>query len=144
MQEQTEKLSLAIVTPTEQLVFEQVDELRVPGTEGDFEVFPEHTPFLTSLRPGVLSYRIGAKIQYFAVSGGFVEVIPDRVIILAQTAESSDSISVDRAKKAKERAKRRLESANKGDREIDVERAETALLRAVARLSACTLAGKKF
>ena len=140
MEEQLEKLSLDIVTKTAELVFEQVDSVSVPGVEGDFDVFPEHTPFLTSLRPGVLSYRMGEETRYFAISAGFAEVIPDRVIILAQAAESAASISERRAKEAKERAKRRLESASKGLAEIDVRRAEIALLRAVARLSALSLA----
>jgi len=140
LEEQLEKLSLDIVTPTAQLVFEQVDGVSVPGVEGDFDVFPDHTPFLTSLMPGVLSYTIGEETNYFAISAGFAEVIPDRVIILAQTAESADTISERRAMDAKERAKQRLEKASKGIDEIDVRRAEIALLRAVSRLNALSLA----
>ena len=140
MEEQLEKLSLDIVTPTAHLVFEQVDEVSIPGAEGDFDVFFDHTPFLTSLRPGVLSYQSGEETRYFAVSAGFAEVIPDRVIILAETAESADAISEERAKEARDRAKKRLDSAGKGVTEIDIRRAEIALLRAIARLNVCSLA----
>ena len=140
MEEQLEKLSLDIVTPTAHLVFERVDEVSIPGTEGDFDVFFDHTPFLTSLRPGVLSYKIGEEARYYAISAGFAEVIPDRVIILAHTAESADEISEQRAKDARDRAKRRLDSVGKGIGEIDIRRAEIALLRAVARLNALSLA----
>ncbi len=142
MEEQLEKLSLDIVTPTAHLVFEQVDEVSIPGAEGDFDVFFEHTPFLTSLRPGVLSYKVGEETRYFAVSAGFAEVIPDRVIILAQTAESAASISEERAKEARDKAKKRLDSVRRGTEDIDVRRAEVALMRAIARLNARALASQ--
>jgi len=140
LEEQLEKLSLDVVTPTAHLVFEQVDEISIPGAEGDFDVMFDHTPFLTSLRPGVLSYKIGEEMSYFAVSAGFAEVIPDRVIILAEMAESADAISEQRAKDARDRAKKRLDRAGKGFGEIDIRRAEVALLRATARLNVLSLA----
>ena len=143
MQENGNKLSLDLVTPTAHLVFEQVDEVGIPGSEGDFDVLFEHTPFLTTIRPGVLSYRVRKETHYFAVSAGFAEVIPDRVIVLARTAESAESVSERRVKDAAERAQRRLEKASKGDKDIDVNRAEAALLRATARLKAFALSSKR-
>lgn len=140
MEEQPKKLLLDVVTPTAHLVFEQVDEISIPGVEGDFDVFFDHTPFLTALRPGVLSYKIGEETRYFAVSSGFAEIIPDRVIILAEAAESAKEISEKRAKEAQERAKQRLDSAGKGIGEIEVRRAEVALLRATVRLKVLSLA----
>ena len=136
MQQQEDKLSLDIVTPTEHLVYKRVDEVNIPGSEGDFGVLLDHTPFLTTLRPGVLTYRIGKESHCLAVGAGFAEVIPRRVIVLAQTAETSDSISEQRAKDAQQRARERLEKASKGAENIDVRRAEMALARAIARLSA--------
>lgn len=136
MENQDDKLELDIVTPTQHLVFEQVDEVNIPGIEGDFGVLPEHTPFLTALRPGVLSYRKGKKVQYLSVSLGFAEIIPHRVIVLGQTAETPASISEQRAKDASARAQERLQKAAKGDETIDVRRAELALDRATARLRA--------
>ena len=135
--EQEKKLSLDIVTPYVRIVFAKVDEVNVPGSEGDFGVLPEHTPFLTSLRPGVLSYRQQHDVRYFAVSTGFVEVLPDRVIVLLQAGEDASKVSEKRAQDSKERALRRLESAAKGDQLVDVKRAELALARANARLRAC-------
>jgi len=143
LEENNSKLSLTLVTPTAHLVFEQVDEVRIPGSEGDFDVLFEHTPFLTTIRPGVLSYRVGKQTHYFAVSAGFAEVIPTRVIVLARTAESASSVSERRAKDALERARNRLEKAAKGDSDIDAKRAETALLRATARLRAIALSSKR-
>jgi len=134
--EQEKKLSLDIVTPYAHIVFARVDEVNVPGSEGDFGVLPEHTPFLTSLRPGVLSYRQDHDVHYFAVSTGFVEVLPDRVIALLQASEDASKVSEKRAQDSKERALRRLESAAKGDEQVDVKRAEFSLARAEARLKA--------
>jgi len=135
--EQEKKLSLDIVTPYVRIVFAKVDEVNVPGSEGDFGVLPEHTPFLSSLRPGVLSYRQQRDVHYFAVSTGFVEVLPDRVIVLLQAGEDASKVSEKRAQDSKERALRRLESAAKGDQQVDVKRAELSLARADARLRAC-------
>lgn len=139
MDQEAQRLSLDIVTPERHLVYEQVDEVNIPGSEGDFGVLPGHTPFLSTLRPGVLSYRKGKVVKYFAVSLGFAEVIPHRVIVLAQTAESAEHISEQRAQRARDRAKERLEDAAKGSEKIDVDRAEFALRRAMARLNALRL-----
>ncbi len=143
MQQNNNRFSLDLVTPTAQLVFEQVDEVGIPGSEGDFDVLFEHTPFLTTMRPGILSYKVGKETHYFAVSAGFAEVIPGRVIVLARTAESAESVSERRVKDAAERAQSRLEKASKGDSDIDVDRAEAALMRATARLKALTLGSKR-
>ncbi|HUT02362.1 MAG TPA: F0F1 ATP synthase subunit epsilon [bacterium] len=142
MQENDNRFSLDLVTPTAHLVFEQVDEVSIPGSEGDFDVLFEHTPFLTTIRPGVLSYKVGKEAHYFAVSAGFAEVIPGRVIVLARTAENAESVSEQRVKDALGKAQNRLEKASKGDSDIDVERAEVALLRATARLKAFALSSK--
>ncbi|MBN2208241.1 MAG: F0F1 ATP synthase subunit epsilon [Candidatus Coatesbacteria bacterium] len=142
--EQEKKLSLDIVTPHVRVVFAKVDEVNVPGSEGDFGVLPEHTPFLASVRPGVLSYRQQQNVRYFAVSTGFAEVLPDRVIVLLQAGEDASRISEKRAQDSRERALRRLESATKGDQQVDVKRAELSLARANARLRACAyLKGKR-
>ncbi|MCD6325993.1 F0F1 ATP synthase subunit epsilon [bacterium] len=136
MEEKKETLSLDIVTPDEHLVYQEVDEVNVPGAEGDFGVLGGHTPFLTSLRPGVLTYRVAEQSHCLAVSEGFAEIVSDRVIILAQTSEDASKISKDRAESAKERATKRLDDARKGVEGIDTARAEAALARALARLRA--------
>ena len=78
------KLTLEIVTPDRALIHEQVDEVVVPGSQGDFGVLPGHTPMLATLKVGELWYRQGQEKHYVTVAFGFVEVLPDRVTVLAQ------------------------------------------------------------
>src|ERR1044072_3976966 len=102
------KLTLEIVTPDRALIREEVDEVVVPGREGDFGVLPGHTPLLATLKVGELWYRQGAEKHYLAVAFGFVEVLPDRVTVLAQVGERAQDIDVDRAERAKRRAEERM------------------------------------
>ena len=81
------KLTLEIVTPERSLVRQEADEVQVPGAEGYLGILPGHTPLLATLGVGELWYRNGQEKQYFSISGGFVEVLPDRVTILADAAE---------------------------------------------------------
>jgi F-type H+-transporting ATPase subunit epsilon len=83
------KLLLEIVTPDRALVREEVDEVQLPGAEGYFGVLPGHAPLLAMLKAGELWYRIGAQKPTVPVTGGFVEVLPDRVTVLAEVAESA-------------------------------------------------------
>lgn len=121
-----------LATPTRLVVSEEVEEVVAPGVEGYFGVLPGHTPFLTSLQSGEVSYRSGRSAQYLAVSGGFAEVRGDRVIILAETAERPEEIDRERAERARQRAERRL--AGKTAEEIDYARAVGAFSRALTRL----------
>src|ERR687898_285412 len=102
------KITLEIVTPERSLVNEQVDEIQLPGSEGYFGVLPGHTPMLSTLQVGELWYRIGQEKHYLAIAFGFVEVLPDRVTVLAQLAERPEDIDVPRAEAAKKRAEERL------------------------------------
>jgi len=111
----------------------QFDHVIVPGSEGDFGVYPDHTPFITRLRPGVLQCFNGEKQTRFALHDGFVTVDADVIRIVCEVAESTRDIDVERAKRARERAEDRL----KGKQEdTDFRRAEAALHRAVARITA--------
>ena len=121
-----------LATPNRLIVSEQVEEVVAPGVEGYFGVLPGHTPFLTSLQSGEVSYRVGRMEQYLAVSGGFAEVRSDRVIVLADNAERPEEIDRERAERARQRAERRL--AGKTDEEIDFTRALAAFSRALTRL----------
>jgi F-type H+-transporting ATPase subunit epsilon len=125
------KLALEIVTPDRSLVREDVDEVQVPGSEGYLGILPGHTPLLATLGVGELWYRKGQEKQYLALAGGFVEVLPDRVTILAHTAELARDIDVARAESQKTRAEERLARPLV---EIDAERARIALLRSLIRL----------
>ncbi len=131
-------LTLEIVTPDHSLVTEKVDEVQVPGSEGYFGVLPGHTPLLSTLGVGDLSYRKGGQRFHLSVVGGFAEVLPDRVTILAQIAERAEDIDVARAQRAKQRAEERLARPTA---EVDFERAQQSLLRATVRLQVAALVG---
>lgn len=130
-------LALEIVTPERPLVQETVDEVAMPGSEGELGVLPGHTPLLTTLKPGVLWYRQGDVKHYVAVGQGFAEVLPDRVTVLTQVADRAEEIEVARAEEAKQRAEQRL--ATPGP-ETDLAMAQEALAMASARLQAATRA----
>jgi F-type H+-transporting ATPase subunit epsilon len=125
-----DKLTLEIVTPYGQIFNDEVDEIVASGSEGEFGVLPEHVPFLTTLKIGMLTYKKGAETGYFFVNWGYAEVGPDKVTILADSAEKSDDIDVERAKAALKRAEERL----KKKEEIDEARATAALERALMRI----------
>ncbi len=122
---------LDIVTP-EGLVFsEPVEHLRAPGIRGSFGVLVGHTPFMTSLAVGEVDITQSGKVRALATSGGFIEVNPDKTVILAQTAEFAEDIDLERAEAAKKRAEERL-AAKHAD--TDYDRARAALMRAVNRI----------
>lgn len=125
------KIHVEICALERPLVCIEATEVTVPGGEGVFTVLPGHTPVLSTLTAGVLVARQpdGTDL-FYAVNGGFVEVLDDRVTVLAQTAERDDEIDEDRAGAARERAEQRL---RKPAADIDLMRAEAALDRALAR-----------
>lgn len=125
------KLTLEIVTPERALASEQVDEVQLPGSEGYFGVLPGHTPLLATLDVGQLWYRIGQETHHLAVAFGFVEVLPDRVTVLAQFAEKPEDIDVSRAEAAKKRAEERL---SRPPVDMDFERARIAMMKSLIRL----------
>jgi F-type H+-transporting ATPase subunit epsilon len=127
---------LEIVTPEKKVVETTAEEVQIPGKNGYLGVLPGHAPLITELAVGEITFRENSTEQRLAVAWGFAEVLPDKVTILAETAERPDEIDVDRARKAKERAEQRLAS---GDTAVDVKRALDALHRAESRLD---VAGK--
>ncbi len=134
------KLTLEIVTPDRALIREEVDEVVVPGSEGDFGVLPGHTPLLSMLKIGELWYRQGQEKHYLAVAFGFVEVLPDRVTVLAQVGERAQEIDVQRAERAKQRAEQRLAQTHMTAVDLDIERARISLLKSLIRLQVATRA----
>jgi len=133
-------LSLEIVTPDRSLVTENVDEVQLPGSEGYFGVLLGHTPLLASLQVGELWYRIGSEKHYLAVAFGFVEVLPDRVTVLAHVAERAQDIDVARAEAAKKRAEERVARGEQQHPDIDFERARIALMKSLIRLQVASRA----
>ena len=124
-------LDLQIVTPDRLVVRERVDEVQIPGSEGYFGVLPGHTPLLAALAIGEMWYRKGSNKTYISLAGGFAEVLPDGVTILARIAERADEIDADRVEAALQRAKERLTASGS---EIDYERARIALAKSLSRL----------
>jgi F-type H+-transporting ATPase subunit epsilon len=122
---------LEIVTPEKLVVKDDAEEAQIPGLNGYLGILPGHAPLISELAVGVITYRAKGNTHTFAVAWGFAEVLPDKVTILAETAERPDEIEVDRAQKAKERAEERLKS---NDPATDYTRAQDALQRAETRL----------
>ena len=122
---------LEIVTPEKKVVETATEEVQIPGKNGYLGVLPGHAPLITELSVGEITYRENSTEQRLAVAWGFAEVLPNKVTILAETAERPAEINVERARKAKERAEQRLTS---GDTSVDVDRALDALHRAETRL----------
>ena len=124
------KIKLEIVTPYGLILSEDVDEVSCTGSEGDFGVLPGHVPFFTTLKIGMLLYKKGNSTKYVFVNWGYAEVGPEKVMVLADSAEKSEDIDVERAKVAMKRAEERLKKAE----EFDFARSTSALERAVARV----------
>lgn len=133
-----EEIELTVVTPERELLRETVVEVTIPGLEGELGILPGHAPLMTELGIGELSYRTGTSRQpiALAVIRGFAEVLPDRVTVLAETAERAEEIDLARAEAALARAEKRMAS---GDTNIDWDRATVALQRALIRIQ---IAGK--
>ena len=131
------KIQLQIVSADRTLVNETVDEVEIPGVDGYFGVLPGHTPLLAVLSVGELWYRQGSEKHYLLIAYGFAEVQPDRVTILAQTAEKAEEIDLARAEAAKRRAEDRLA---RPVIDMDAERARIALLKSLIRLQVATRA----
>jgi len=137
------KLTLEIVTPDRAVIHEEVDEVVVPGSEGELGVLPGHTPLLSSLKIGELWYRQGQEKHYLAIAFGFVEVLPDRVTVLADVGERAQEIDVHRAERAKQRAEQLLAQAPAARLtavDLDIERARIALLKSLIRLQVASRA----
>ena len=124
-------MRLEIVTAERVIYSEDVSVLVAPGTDGELGVLPSHAPLLTTLDPGEIRVTKGGEDTFMAVSGGFLEVIGNRVTILADTAEQADEIDIERAEAALERAQERAESAVS---DMDLERALASMRRSAARL----------
>jgi len=125
-------MKLDIVTAEKVVYSDEVDIIVAPGIEGQLGILPHHAPLMTTLQPGYLIAKKGGEEEIsLSISGGFLEVRPDRVIVLADAAERAEEIDVHRAEEAKRRAEEQLRQPTP---EIDVAQAEAALHRAMTRL----------
>jgi len=124
-------IKLEIVTPDRVVLSEDVEYVGVPGVMGQFGVLKNHIPFLSALSIGSLYYKKDGETKYVFVAGGFAEVDGDSITILAEAAERAEEIDIERARKAKERAEKRLQEQREN---IDYARAKAALMRAIQRI----------
>ena len=129
-----ERLTLELATPSRLVVGAEVDEVVIPGSLGYFGVLPGHAPLLATLGTGELTYRVGRDEMHVAIACGFAEVRNDKVIVLADVAETPADIDRARAERARERAEARLGGRGASAEEIDYARAMAALARALIRL----------
>lgn len=126
-------IRLEVISPARTVVSVEAESVTVPAEDGLMGFLPRHAPTVVLLVPGVVSYVSGGEIHRLAVGGGFCEVTGERVLVVADTAERSEEIDVERARAAYEQAKERLDRELSGHEQA---RAEAALKRAVARLQA--------
>ncbi len=126
-------IRLEVVTPEKMVFSDDVDLILAWGVEGQLGILPHHAPLMTMLQPGDLMYRKGTREEYLTISGGFLEVRPDKVVVLADACERAEEIDVTRAEEAKKRAQEVLKTTAAG---VDAAAAEAALRRSLARLKA--------
>ena len=127
-----DRIAFEIVTPDRRVLSLEVDEVVMPSANGSMGVLYGHAPTLCNLDVGEVSYRNGQERTYLAVSGGFAEVLRDRVSILARTTEAADEIDLDRVQRAKTAAEDKLKSDATGD---VFRHAEIKLKRALCRMN---------
>ncbi|MDT8068937.1 MAG: F0F1 ATP synthase subunit epsilon [Terriglobia bacterium] len=135
-----ETFELEIVTPEKLVVRDVAEEVQIPARNGYIGILPGHAPLITELAVGEITYRNAGTTAILSVAWGFAEVLPNKVTILAESAEKPEEIDVNRAQEAKKRAEERLQG---GQGEIDYQRALTALQRAETRLDVASKAGVK-
>ena len=126
-----ETFQFEIVTPERMVASGLAEEMQIPGKKGYLGILPGHAPLITELSVGEITYRNAQRSEHLAVAWGFAEVLPNRVTILAETAEPAAEIDVARAERARQRAEQRLREAS---HETDFERAQISLERAVIRI----------
>jgi F-type H+-transporting ATPase subunit epsilon len=124
-------LRLEIITAERQVFADDANAVIAPGIEGELGILPHHAPLMTMLKPGELLIRKDGNETYMVVSGGFLEIRPDKVIVLADACEHAEEIDIARAEEAKRRAEERLKTHPAG---LDMARAQAALLRSLVRL----------
>ena len=134
-----ERLELEVVTPEKLVLRENVDEVVIPGLGGELGILPDHTPLISQIQSGVLTYRKGTEKKSIHVSGGFVEILPERVSVLAEVAETPEEIDYQRAQEAKARAEKQLASSGGSsvsgqDAEHDLDEIKEKLQKAINRM----------
>jgi len=127
------EIKLEIISPDKVIYQDVVDSITIPGTLGGFQVLKNHAPLISTIEVGIVIVKKENESQYFTTGGGTIEVLNNKVLILADSMEKVEDIDIDRAEQAKERAVERL--AKKKEEEINVARAELALKKSLNRIS---------
>jgi F-type H+-transporting ATPase subunit epsilon len=124
-------LHLEIVTPERLAYSDDVDSVQLPGSEGELGVLPHHAPLVSTLGVGELRIRKGGAEESFAIVGGFLQVLPDKVVVMAETADMASEIDLEKAQEARREAERALESGYHEGADLSLARAalQQALLR---------------
>jgi len=136
-----ETLKLTLVTPYKKVLEENVDEITATGSLGEFGILPGHAPFLSSLKIGEFTYKVGGKVEHMAVNWGYFEIEDDTVTVLVETAEMAHDIDVERARAAEKRAEEALQKLHPEDKSYKV--MEAALERALIRMQVATKSARK-
>jgi F-type H+-transporting ATPase subunit epsilon len=139
MADEKNTIELQVVTPEHHVLSEDVDSVEMPGKDGYLGILPGHAPLLTEMGIGILTYRKGSETRSTTVMGGYAEVLPNRVIVLADAAELTEKIDTSRAQAALDRAKANMPGANAT--EADWTAANAAIARAMVRLEAAAKGG---
>lgn len=134
------KINFGIVTAERIVYSDEVDIVVAPGSEGQLGILPQHAPLMTMLQPGELIVRKGGEEDCMFVSGGFMEVRDNKVVILADTAERAEDIDTERAQQARTRAENRMATATA---DVDLTRARAAMLRSLMRLKVAEKSKKR-
>ena len=131
-----DSLHIELATPASKSSIGEAQSCSAPGVLGKFQILPNHTAFVSELATGEVKVDLSGRARYFAITGGYLEVVDNKVLLLLEAAEAAEDIDVARAEQAKERAEHRLHST---DPAVDISRAQAALSRALNRLA---IAGK--
>lgn len=134
-----EKIELEVVTPQRLVLHEDVKSLEIPGKDGYLGILPGHAPLITELGIGVLTYRTNGEAHFLTVMQGYAEVLPDRVIVLAEISERASEIDVEKSRAEMQRAQAELSKA--GSPDVDWRRANVTLERAIVRLQVASKGG---
>lgn len=134
-----EKIELEVVTPQRLVLHEDVKSIEMPGKDGYLGILPGHAPLITELGIGVLTYRTNGEAHFLTVMEGYAEVLPDRVIVLAEISERASEIDVEKSRAEMKQAQAELSKA--GSPDVDWERANVKLERAVVRLQVASKGG---
>jgi len=135
-----ERLYLEIITPERLMIGQEVDMVEAPGTSGEFGVLPGHAAFLTTLEHGEIRFMTDGTTRFIATSGGFAEVLDNKVTVLVDTAEFEEEIDLERARKARERAESALRALSSD--EVEYRSLHAALTRAITRISTGSRTGQ--